>query len=346
MARAMEHSAFGGRKVGEAIEVAYKMFSDPDAFVVATFSGAMTPAGMGSLVCEMLDKGYIQVIVSTGALITHGFVESTGRAHFLHDNKMSDLELFEKGYNRIYDVVELEKNLDDIEEIVHQVLALLKPGATLSSRVVTHLLGQWLAKHAEGRGILKSAYRKNVPVYIPAFTDSELGLDIAIYNRKMVAEEKKQFAFNPFFDLEHFLELINQQKKIGIFTIGGGVPRNWAQQIAPYSELICGRMPKGKAPPHLRGIKYSCALRICPDAVEWGGLSGCPYSEGKSWGKFTEDCMTAEVLADATMVWPFIIKAVGQRLRKNGFRKIKKNFNLKEQLKTVDGLTEQYRLQY
>ncbi len=340
----MANSAFGARRFGQATDVAYNMFSDPDAFVVLTLSGAMTPAGMGLLICDMIDRGYVQAIVSTGALMTHGFVESSGRTHFQHNPKMKDMELFEKGYNRIYDVVELEKNLDDVEDIVYQVLDQLKPETTLSSRLVSNLLGKWLVKNTGGRGILKSAYENNVPVYIPAFTDSELGLDVALYNRQRTALGQKRLNFNPFHDLEHFTELLNQQKKVGIFTIGGGVPRNWAQQVAPYLELIQGRMPKGKAPQHIKGIRYSYAVRICPDAVEWGGLSGCTYEEGKSWGKFEPDCQYAEVISDATMVWPFIVQGVIQRLRKKGIKKVAKNFNLKKQMEKVDKLILKYKL--
>lgn len=340
----MSRSAFGAKQFGQATDVACNMFTDPNTFVVLTLSGAMTPAGMGLLICEMIDRGFVQAIVSTGALMTHGLVESSGRTHFQHNPVMDDLTLFKKGYNRIYDVVELEKNLDDAEAIVYKVLDQLPQNKNLSSRLILELLGRWLTKNTTGKGILKSAYQKNIPVYIPAFTDSELGLDVALYNRRRVIENKKPFQFNPFIDLEHFAELLNQQKRAGIFTIGGGVPRNWAQQVAPYLELIQNRMPKGKVPSHIKGIRYSYAVRICPDAVQWGGLSGCTYEEGKSWGKFDPDCQYAEVIADATMVWPLIIQAIIQRLRKKRITRVKKNFNIKSQLKKVDYLVEKYRL--
>ena len=344
----MSHAAFGGKKVGEAVDTLFKMITDPDAFVVMTLSGAMTPAGMGLLICEMIDRGFVHAVVSTGALMTHGLVESTGRSHFHHDPKMSDVELFDKGYNRIYDVVELEKNLDDIENIVYEILGNLDPNTTLSSRKITQLLGAWLDQKTKGRGILKSAFIKNIPVYIPAFTDSELGLDFALYNRRQVASGQPKLNYNPFFDLEHYAELVNQQKTLGIFTIGGGVPRNWAQEVAPYLELIKGRMPKGKAPSHIKGAPFKYALRICPEPVKWGGLSGCTYTEGVSWGKFLPvklGGVQTEVLEDATVVWPIILLSVIQKLEKMGIKKIEKNFNLRSQMETVSKLTKQYRLE-
>ena len=120
---------------------------------------------------------------------------------------------------------------------------------------------------------------------------------------------------------------MQKQKKLGIFTIGGGVPRNWAQQVGPYLDLIRWRiLEKGKkesyfakeGDPYFKRFNY--AVRICPEPVYWGGLSGCSYSEGVSWGKFVpenEGGRFAEVLSDATIVWPIILKAVMERMEKN-----------------------------
>ena len=343
MLHAQSLTAFGGRTVGEAVDTLFKMVLDKDTFVVLTLSGAMTPAKMGLVICEMIERDFVHAIVSTGALMTHGFVESSGKAHFKHDIKMNDSELYQKGYNRIYDVIELEKNLDDVEEIVNEVLNGLDKNIILGSRVLTEKLGEWLTKNIKGRGILKSAYDRNVPVYIPADTDSELGLDVYIYMLRSVIEGKEPFKFNPILDLQHYAELINQQKKLAIITIGGGVPRNWAQQIAPLLELIQGRMPQGKAPKHIHGIRFSYGLRICPEPVNWGGLSGCPYSEGVSWGKMDPEGTFTEVLQDATVVWPWILKATMQRLEKHG-AKIEKNFDTQTQLDRVNDLMKMYKL--
>ena len=340
---AMSKTSFGGRKLGEAADVGDKMFTDKDTLVIMTLAGAMTPAKQGTLICEMIDRGLVHAVISTGALITHGFVEASGMTHFKHNPSMSDDELYDKGYNRIYDTIELEKNLDDTEEIVYKVLGELNPYMTLCSRTVNYHLGKWLAENVQGRGILKSAYQKNVPVYIPSCTDHEMALDLALYNRRRVAEGKNPFRFDPFIDLEHYIELINQAKKIAIFTIGGGAPRNWGQQGPPYLELICGRMPKGKAPTHIKPKKFSYALRICPEPVELGGLSGAPYSETISWGKLEKDAQYAEVPTDATIAWPILIKAIIQRIEKKGV-KIEKNFKMDDVMNKVAELMKQYKL--
>ena len=114
LVKGMKNTAFGGRSVGEAADVLEAMIKDKDCFAVGTFAGAMTVAKMGLLICEMIDRGMLQAIVSTGALMTHGMVEGSGMTHFKYDPRMDDEELFKFGYNRVYDTLELERNLDDL----------------------------------------------------------------------------------------------------------------------------------------------------------------------------------------------------------------------------------------
>ena len=310
----MGHTSFGARSVGEAADVFYKMASEEDCLVVLTISGAMTVAKMGLVICDMIEKGLVNAVVSTGAIMAHGFVESSGRTHFKYENTMSDTDLYYSGYDRIYDTLELEKNLDDVEVIFKSVLDKIDRSIVLSSSFLNEKIGEYLSK-GSARGIAKSAYLKKVPIFIPAYTDSELGLDIGVYNRRARMKNEAVFRFDPFLDLERFAELILAQKRIGIFTIGGGVPRNWAQQVGPYLDIIDKRLHSGGG-----SKRYSYGVRICPEPAHWGGLSGCTYSEGISWGKFTppsEGGKWSEVYSDATIALPLIVKAVLERINRN-----------------------------
>ena len=309
----MARTAFAGRRLGEAADVLEAMIRDPECLVVCTLSGAMTVAKMGLVLCDMVDEGWVQAIVSTGALMAHGFVEATGRTHFKYDPSMSDQELYDKGYDRVYDTLELERSLDDIERIVHAVLESMDPAEPFSSSGLHLRLGQWLDAHVEGRGVLRSAASMGVPVYVPAFTDSEIGLDVALYMRRKRDEGAVVPRFDPFLDLEDYTRRIMAAPRCGIFTVGGGVPRNWAQQVAPYIEIMRVRLQKDLP---LRRFRYG--VRLCPEPAHWGGLSGCTYTEGVSWGKFEDPASGgryAEVLADATVTWPLLVKAVQERLR-------------------------------
>jgi deoxyhypusine synthase len=253
--------------------------------------------------------------------MAHGMVETTGRAHFKYNETMNDVLLYHRGYNRIYDTIELESNLDDMEILFREVMEEAAGRETISSFELNWLIGKRLAEDTDEshRGILKSAYQNKVPVYVPAFTDSELGLDFGVYLRRMKLEGKKAIRFDAFSDLEDYTERVLASKRLGLFTIGGGVPRNWAQQVGPYLDIIQKRVGSGG------GFKrFDYAVRICPEPVHWGGLSGCTYSEGVSWGKIaprSEGGMYAEVFSDATIAWPIVVKAVMERLEAKGWKK-------------------------
>jgi deoxyhypusine synthase len=234
---------------------------------------------------------------------------------------MSDEELFAKGYNRVYDTLEMESNLNYVEEFSARAVASLDPEADLSSEIVCRALGKVLAEGPDGDGVLRSAYLKGVPVYIPAFTDSELGLDLSTWAMKRANGHGVKDPldllgvvprFNPFLDLNSFTRFAVGAKRLGIFTIGGGVPRNWAQEVGPYVDIANHRLGIALRPP-----RYAYAVRICPEPDHWGGLSGCNYSEGVSWGKFVPESdggRFCEVYADATTVWPLLIKGALEEL--------------------------------
>lgn len=323
--RAMSRTAFGGRSLGEAADVLTAMLADPEVTVVGTFSGAMSVAKMGLLLCEMIDRGWVHIIITTGALVAHGFIENLGRVHYKHPPERSDRELYLQGYNRVYDTLEMEANLDYAEEVVREVLAGLDHQQVWASESLCRELGRHLAEQTDQPGLLRNAYLKGVPVFIPAFTDSELGLDLAGYMvRRALARGEKlpealtsvSLKFNPFLDLGSYAQRVLRAKKLGIFTVGGGVPRNFAQQVAPYLELLHGRL--GLEVPEVR---FTYGVRLCPEPAHFGGLSGSTYREGVSWGKFLapeDGGRFAEVLADATITWPLLLLAVKQRLEKTG----------------------------
>src|SRR5271154_98484 len=181
MVRAMGQTAYTARQIGDAADVLEAMARDKDCFVVMTLSGALTVGKMGLVFCDLIESGIVKAIVSTGALMAHGLVEATGRSHFRYDpTKMNDSQLFLAGYNRVYDSLEPETNLDHVEEVVDGILEKWDPSELVCSWKLHKRIGEFLEKNTKGRGILKSAYEHNVPVFVPAFSDSELGLDFAL----------------------------------------------------------------------------------------------------------------------------------------------------------------------
>ena len=313
LVRAMGDTAYTARQVGDAADVLEAMARDKDCFVVMTLAGALTVGKMGLVFCDLIESGVVKAIVSTGALMAHGLVEATGRSHFRYDpSKMDDKELFHAGYNRVYDSLEPETNLDHVEEVMDSILEAWDAEDVVSSWKVHKKIGEYLVQNSPGRGILKAAYQHNVPVFVPAFSDSELGIDFALNKYARQQSGQPLLRFDPFEDFAKFADIMLGTKRMGIFTIGGGVPRNWSQQFGVYAELMARRGYK-----KLPLKRYHYGVRICPEPVHWGGLSGSTYTEAVSWGKFVppeEGGKFAEVFEDATVALPLVAGAVLERL--------------------------------
>jgi deoxyhypusine synthase len=312
LVRAMGQTAFTARQIGDAADVLEAMARDKDCFVVLTLAGALTVGKMGLIICDLIDSGIVKTVVSTGALMAHGLVEATGRSHFRYDPRMRDNELFWSGYNRVYDSLEPEANLDHVEAVAWRIFDAWSEDEPVASWKLHQRIGEYLGRSGAGRGILKSAYEKRVPVYVPAFTDSELGLDLALHNLARTKQGRPPLKFEALEDLEHFTNTLAKATRLGIFTVGGGVPRNWAQQFGVFIEL---RIRRQLDQAELK--RYQYGVRICPEPVHWGGLSGSTYSEAVSWGKFVppeEGGRFAEALEDATVALPLVAGAVLERI--------------------------------
>jgi deoxyhypusine synthase len=282
------------------------MVSDKSCVRFLTISGAMTVGKMDLIICDMIEQGLIHAISSTGALMAHGLVSSIGLKHYKYNPKYNDTELARRKLNRVTDTLEPETNLDTVEEVIGKVIEEIDGRELLSPMALNKLIGKHLAEnYANDRGILKSAYLHKVPVFVPAFVDSELGNDIYIHNIKRRRRGKKPILMDLERDSKELIRLVTKSRRFGIFSIGGGVPRNNVQNVAPLIEIINERLG-----PTFPNRRFSYGIRICPDRPHFGHLSGCTYSENESWRKADKNGIYAEMLADATQVWPFLVKYV------------------------------------
>jgi len=280
------------------------MVQDKNCTRFLTISGAMTVGKMDLVICDMIEQGMIHAISSTGALMAHGLVSSIGLKHYKYNPKYDDSELARRKLNRVTDTLEPETNLDTVEEVIGQVIENIDGKEMLSPTVLNKLIGKHLVEHyPNDRGILKSAYLHRVPVFVPAFVDSELGNDIYIHNIKRRRRGKKPILMDLERDSKELIRFVTSRKRFGIFSIGGGVPRNNVQNVAPLIEIVNERLG-----PTFPNRRFSYGVRICPDKPHYGHLSGCTYSENESWRKADKNGTYAEMLADATQVWPFLVK--------------------------------------
>lgn len=309
MAELTPQSGLSG-EVAHGYRTLKAMVDDPDCTVFLTLSGAMTIAKMGLVICEMIDYPMVDYIASTGALMAHGLVESVGLKHYKHNPRFNDEQLGQEKLNRVTDTLEPEENLDQVATVIGQVLDSISIERPISPIELNRLIGQHLVDHyPRQRGILKSAYVRGVPVAVPAFVDSEVGNDVYVHNRARRRDGKPEILMNLELDSQALMDMFVDAKRRGIFTIGGGVPRNNTQNVAPLIEITNARL--GTA---IQEGTYDTGCRICPDPMWLGHLSGCTYSENASWRKMNPQAIQAgkfaEVHGDATMILPFIIRAI------------------------------------
>jgi deoxyhypusine synthase len=303
---------YGGvaSQVSRGAEALHAMARDKNCLRFLTVSGAMTVGKMDLVICDMIESGLSHAISSTGALMAHGLVSSIGLKHYKYNPAYDDTALARRKLNRVTDTLEPETNLDTVEEVLGEVIDQLDGSRPISPTVLNRLIGEHLAEnYPNERGILKSAYLRGVPVFVPAFVDSELGNDLYIHNVKRKRRGKKPILMDLESDSKALIKLVTEAKRFGIFTVGGGVPRNNVQNVAPLIEIINERLGTNLPP-----RRFTYGIRICPDRPHFGHLSGCTYSENESWRKAAKNGVYAEIQADATQVWPFLVKYVLETL--------------------------------
>jgi len=297
---ALKYCGFQGRNLGYALDILEKMVTNKECLTVLTLSGAMIPAGMGKLISILIEYKLIDVLISTGANITHDLVDAASNVgHYVGNPNVDDDELFKHRINRIYDIFLPEENYDKADKKLLEIIQ------SLFNEKVIHITPSEFLKKIGSKisadCILSIAAKNDISIFIPAFSDSELALKLIKYE----LYEDYDFQFDILGDVKKFGELVKNSKEYGTLIIGGGVPRNWAQQIFPMLNQF-DRIEK-------MGYNYSVRIHT---AMEYdGGLSGSTFSEAKSWGKYSLESKHVSVWCDATIALPILITGLLQRLK-------------------------------
>jgi deoxyhypusine synthase len=277
--------AYNGGALAKAAGIYERMLRDPSAVKFFGLAGAMVPAGMGRIVSDLIDRGHIDVLVTTGANMTHDIIEALGCRHFHGTSECSDIELRHDEINRIYDVFLPNEAFIRFEEFMQQALSELPSEPVSIAQLLNHL-GERL-----DRGILASAVRKEVPVFCPAVADSMIGLQYWLFSQTHRA------TVDTFSDMKPLIDLCFSAERTGAVLVGGGVPKNFILQ----SMLMT---PNG----------FTYAVQLTGDRPDLGGLSGATLDEARSWGKITEEAEAVTVYGDATITLPVLVAAVWERL--------------------------------
>ncbi|MBN1214413.1 MAG: deoxyhypusine synthase family protein [Candidatus Lokiarchaeota archaeon] len=295
----LQNCGFQGKNLGIGLEILYKMVSNKDILTVLTLSGAMVPAGMGDIICSLMENKLIDVLITTGANIIHDLVDVFSNiGHFIGSSNIDDNELFNKRINRIYDVFLPEDKYTIAENEILKRIHTLYPNKNI--KTTPSELFKLLGDKIENRCIVSIAAKNNIPIFVPAFSDSEFALNLIKYS----VREGYDFQFDILEDVKKYAEIIKKSKKNGTIIIGGGVPRNWAQQVFPLLDQIG----------EIKTMGFNYSVRIHTATEYDGGLSGCTVSESKSWGKYALDSRFISIWCDATIALPILITGLFQRL--------------------------------
>jgi deoxyhypusine synthase len=296
LVQAFQHTSFQSRNVFKCFEVFRKMLDDPACIIFLGLSGAMIPGGMRRVIHEMIKMKLVDVIVSTGANIFHDIFESFGYRHYVGSEEGDDDALRRHRIVRVYDALMDDHEINQVIRLLSKVPEKLEE-KVVSSRRYLEVLGNTLKDEGS---ILKTASRYGVPVFIPALSDSSIGIGLTfLHLRKRVPSEG--LLIDQIRDGFEIAQLKKMASVTGAIYIGGGVPKNYIQQLGPVSELLFQKES---------GHRY--AFQVTTDDPKWGGLSGCTFEEAKSWGKIEKVSNYAAVYMDATIALPLLAGAILQ----------------------------------
>jgi deoxyhypusine synthase len=287
--------SFGAGRLSDACDIYERMVRDDDCTIFLAVAGAVVPAGMRSLIADLIRERLVDVVVSTGANMVHDTIEALGGHHYKGHWLVDDSTLYKYHIYRIYDIFVPEEDfvkLDYKLASIFDEIAAENEGKSLASDDFARELGKRLH---DPNSILRVAYEADVPVFLPAVRDSEFGFAHWLHaSRKGV---KHTLMLDAFQDVPRIVGLCNRSARNGMVIIGGGVPRNTIQSAALASK---------------KGMDY--AVIITMDRPEPGGLSGSTLEETVSWGKVKSHADKVMVIGDATIIFPLIVASVIERL--------------------------------
>jgi len=292
--KAYSKMAFQARNLAVAADIYDQMLKDEKCKVILTLAGSLFSAGLKEVVADMVENNMVDAIVSTGALIVdQDFFEALGYKHYIGTPFSDDHELRDLAIDRIYDTYIDEDELRVCDLTVAEIANSLPP-RPFSSREFIWEMGKYLDNVGikTDKSVIYSAYQKGVPIFVPAFSDCSAGFGLIHHqwNRKgdMVTIDSAR----------DFLELTKIKiaaEETGILMIGGGVPKNFTQDVVVATDVLGIEKPMHK---------YAVQLTVADERD--GGLSGSTLKEASSWGK-VDTKYEQMVFGEATVMMPLLV---------------------------------------
>jgi deoxyhypusine synthase len=316
----MERISFQGRNLATARRIWEKMIGS-DATIFLGTAGALSAGGMRLLIAHLIERRYVDVLVSTGANLYHDLHETRGRRHFIGSPTLDDAALAAERIDRVYDTLASEDEFCKNDEwIASFVLKLERRPYT--SREFLYKLGEQLWSDTGNNGILTAAYRAKVPIFCPAIADSSIGMGLS------QARHRDQTAgmADVIGDIIESANIVIRKPSTATIVLGGGTPKNFINQASVQAEFYDDRVG---------GHKY--AIQIVTDVPYYGGASGSSLEEAQSWGKLSIESEKVTVHADVTLALPLLVSALESVAHESAPRRKRPDFDPSGRIMVMNG---------
>jgi len=308
---AMRKMSFTSRDTARAADILALAIEDKTCSVWITLAGSTSAGGCMHVYRDMLKYGMADVVVATGAsIIDMDFFEALGFRHYQAAGGVDDRELRGLYIDRIYDTYIDEEELQACDAAIQEIADGLEP-RPYSSREFILEIGRWLAsgKAKKPGSLIQTAFEEAAPVFCPAFTDSSAGFGLVKHQIDRMKAGKPYLTIDSVADFRELTEVKINAGTTGLFMVGGGVPKNFAQDTVVCAEIL-----------GIEAEMHRYAVQITVADVRDGACSSSTLKEAASWGKVqvTEEQM---VFAEATTVMPLI---ASDAYRRGAWRERKK----------------------
>jgi deoxyhypusine synthase len=288
----MREMSFTARETARAADILNRMLGDRDCTIILCVAGSTSAGGCMQIYIDMVRHNMVDAVVATGATIVDmDFFEALGFRHYRGSPVADDKRLRELYIDRIYDTFIDEEQLQACDNTIREIADNLER-RPYSSREFIQEMGRYLKTHGKkSDSLVRAAYEREVPVFCPAFSDSSAGFGLV---KHQVENPEAHVAIDSVKDFRELTEIKIRSPVSGLFMIGGGVPKNFAQDT-----VICAEVLGHPVDLH----KY--AVQITVADVRDGACSSSTLKEASSWGK-VDTTYEQMVFAEATSVLPLV----------------------------------------
>ena len=326
--------AYNAGRLAEGCRLFAERMLEDDVTVGMSLTGAMTPAGLGmSTIIPLVEAGFLDWIVSTGANLYHDAHFGLGLAMHRGTPFADDVELREEGVVRIYDIFFDYEVLLSTDAFIRDVSAAPEFQRPMSTAEYHYLLGGYILEREKALGLSRKsllgvAHQCGVPIYTSSPGDSSIGMNVAEQ-----ALTGSRLRFDSSADVNETSAIVFDAKthggKSGVLIIGGGSPKNFVLQTEPQIQEVLGISEKG----------HDYYLQITDARPDTGGLSGATPAEAVSWGKVDPDQLPGTVVCylDNTVGFPLLAAYVLARRKP---RRLKRLYHQRAEM--MRELTEAY----